>query len=52
MPLQVNVIGCSAGSVGALLNAPFVFKRFPDAVHRVWSESAVGTWAPGQWYVH
>ena len=43
-------MGCSAGSLGALLNAPFVFKRFPDATHRVWAESEVGLWGPTQWY--
>jgi hypothetical protein len=43
-------MGCSAGSLGALLNAPFVFKRFPNAVYRVWAESEVGIWGPTQWY--
>jgi hypothetical protein len=51
MRTQVNVMGCSAGSLGALFNAPFVFKRFPNATHRVWGESEVGVVSGAQWYV-
>ena len=47
---QVNVMGCSAGSLGALFNAPFVFKRFPNATHRGWGESEVGVVSGAQWY--
>jgi hypothetical protein len=48
-PRQVNVAGCSAGSLGAFVNAPFVFETFPDAVHKVWGDSEIGIVAPAQW---
>lgn len=43
-------MGCSAGSLGAMLNAPYIFKRFPDAVHRLWAESEFGILTPAHWY--
>ncbi len=43
-------MGCSAGSLGAFINAPFVFKRFPQSVHRVWGDSEVGIVSASQWY--
>lgn len=49
-PEQVNVIGCSAGSLGAVLNAPFVFNRYPNAnAYRVFGDSEVGIVTAKQW---
>jgi len=49
-PTQVNVVGCSAGSLGAFLNAPFVFEHFPEAVnYRVWGDSEVGILSQAQY---
>ena len=40
---EIGVTGCSAGSLGQLLNMPFVFDRFPDVTNQVaFGDSFIG----------
>jgi Pectinacetylesterase len=49
-PSEVATIGCSAGSLGAFINAPYVMHHFPNArTHYVWGDSEVGILTSSQY---
>jgi len=41
-PDVVATIGCSAGSLGAIINAPYVNAQYPNAIHQYFGDSYVG----------
>eukprot|EP01065_Artemidia_motanka_P000454 TRINITY_DN10202_c0_g1_i1.p1 TRINITY_DN10202_c0_g1~~TRINITY_DN10202_c0_g1_i1.p1 ORF type:complete len:365 (+),score=109.80 TRINITY_DN10202_c0_g1_i1:57-1097(+) len=41
-PTDVAAIGCSAGSLGAVINGPIAFNKYPSARHVVWGDAAWG----------
>lgn len=41
-PTEVVATGCSAGSLGAVINGPIAFQQYPAARHAVWGDAAWG----------
>lgn len=46
---EVTIVGSSAGSVGALVNWPFIANRYPKAQIKVFADSYVGVFAEDQY---